>query len=724
MGFELQPQRRRAVLQSSAQEEARQSDSSIAAQRQLFLELRRRRQYKRLMQCVMNWRSKGLIPERRGAGAHVDNASSASGSGGEVLFNAEEALRGLIFNSTGNQWEKALRECPEFFAITLREPTAALQFLRKTSVDTLTRYVLWLLQGGCTASPLRSPASPHEQGVAWETVASLCFALRPHMMQTTKVVKTDLLQAVLRALRTEAAALGAKSGTQRGVKSGGATLMNDTHCQAMRSVVECLCAPLTRHHEAQVRFVGLPLFAEVGVALCDCGVTIPSALAQCVFLCLGNNQQCPWSELPLPPPPAASGQSTALERETLITMLNAAPSERWVSALRLLQVCAERHNFDVTADHLRTVLSGMQSISINRTWQVALHVAQSIMTQHDVFPDEPSVEKMLLNLHAASWERTFEVLQLYDQNHISPPPLILRDLHVVAIKHCSWDVVLRVMQRIEDVGPRQAGFMNHLYCLRAYGCAGKCEGATDLFRGLKDVKGAFSGRSAYNEVAVAVPLLGMMEQQHWECAVRFVRAIFQQCGTELTKEGAEVALAAELLALAHIGDTIRVAAFLNRHSGDSSGLINAGDNEADYDEGTAPDAHGRRVEEVTVPPSVTELRALVMRAAQLQTLLGMEHLNAPIRLVLDLLAVEPQRRRITSERDAELIGLSRRGGAARPPLYLPPQHVQRQHEWLATTLGKMVRHDEQRFGAAAQQAVAEAMTHVGAGPAYLKAALL
>ncbi|EAN94495.1 hypothetical protein C3747_186g19 [Trypanosoma cruzi] len=746
LGFALQrpqSQRRRASLHftdsnnddGEEEEEEERAGYNAVMQRQLFLELRRRRRYKDLMQCVMNWKSKGLLPTRRRTGerdsdgirkaSDEESFSQPMGVSGtektltDVVapFNAEEALRGLIFNtsssstlygSSGGQWEEALRECPEFFIITLQEPTAALQFLRKTSVEMVTRFALCLLQGDITAQLTHAPSTVHnrpEQRVAWETIASLCFALRPHLLHAKKVVKVDLLQAVLRALREEAATIGDNFMARR---SANPSIANDARLLAMRSAVESLCASLSHQQkEAQARFIGLPLFIEVAVALRDCGVQVPSALAQCVFLCLGDSQLHQWNEM------SSSGSQAPVGRELLVTLLSSPPTDRWVSALRLLRLCDERREFVVTAAHLRCILSGLQSISISHTWQTALCVANSIMNQYDIFPDDASVEKLMLNLHAASWQRAFEVLHLYDKNHIAPPPQLLRDLHVVAMKHSSWDVVLRVMQWIEEVGSEQASFMNHVYCLRAFGCAGKWKEAMELLKRLKGISGLeMSGRSVFNEVTVAVPVMGMVENEHWESVVRFVVTLFRQCGAKLTREGREVALAAELLALLRIGDVARLAFFLNRHSGEP---MDAHDVAAGKYADDDPQLEG-----FGVPSFVEELRAIVQRAMELHSLCGMEHLNAPIRLVYDIIAGEEYRR----NHHAERIGPVTRGMPPQRPLYLPPLHVQAQYESFATALGKMIRREERLFSVATQQAVAEAMSKAGAGSAYLKAALL
>ncbi|EKF39754.1 hypothetical protein MOQ_000015 [Trypanosoma cruzi marinkellei] len=744
LGFALQrpqSQRRRASLHitdannDDGEEAEAEAGYNAVMQRQLFLELRRRRRYKDLMQCVMNWKSKGLLPTRRRTGeresdgirkASEEKSSShsvgVSGTGTTstdvvAAFNAEEALRGLIFNtssssslygSSGGQWEEALRECPEFFIITLQEPTAALQFLRKTSVEMVTRFVLCLLQGDNTAHLTHAPSTLHnrpEQRVAWDTIASLCFALRPHLLHAKKVVKVDLLRAVLRALREEATTIGDSFMARR---SANPSMANDARLLAMHSAVESLCASLShQQHEAQVRFIGLPLFIEVAVALRDCGVQIPSALAQCVFLCLGDSQLHQWNELSL------AGSQAPVGRELLVTLLSSSPADRWVSALRLLRLCDERREFVVTAVHLRCILSGLQSISISHTWQTALCVANSIMRQYDIFPDEASAEKLMLNLHAASWQRAFEVLHLYDKNHIAPPPQLLRDLHVVAMKHSSWDVVLRVMQWIKEVGPEQATFMNHVYCLRAFGCAGKWKEAVEVLKNLKGISGRdMRGRSVFNEVTIAVPVMGMVENEQWESVVRFVVTLFRQCGAELTREGREVALAAELLALLRIGDVARLAFFLNRHNGEPRDAHDiAAETYADDDP---------QLEGLGMPSSVEELRAIVQRAMELHSLCGMEHLNAPIRLVYDIIASEKYRR----NHHAERIGPVTRGMLPQRPLYLPPLHVQAQYESFATVLGKMVRHEERLFSVVTQQTVAEAMSKVGAGSAYLKAALL
>ncbi|RNE99927.1 hypothetical protein TraAM80_07911 [Trypanosoma rangeli] len=575
----------------------------------------------------------------------------------------------------------------------------------------VTRLALCLLREDTTTYMPPGASTAHNLSrprVAWETVASLCFALQPHLLHEKKVVKMDLLQAILRALRLEAgeaAATGEKATARRSTNSSAAS---STRLVAMRSAVEVLCVSLShQQQEAQARFIGLPLFIEVAIALRDSGVRVPNALVQCVFLCLGDSQRYQWSE------PSPLSSQAPRDREMLVNILNSPPAERWVSALRLLRLSNEQNDFTVAPAHLRCFLSGLQSISISRTWQTALSAAQCIMTQYHVFPDEASTEKLMLNLHAASWQRAFGVLQLYERNYVTPSPQILRDLHVVAMKHGSWDLVLRVMQEIEAAGAEQARFMNYVYCLRAFGCAGKWEEAAGLFKKLKNISDVGrSGRSAYNEVTVAVPVMGMVEHKQWEAVVRFVVTICHQCGAALTHEGREVALAAELLALARMGHVARLARFLNRHSG-VKGDANGG-------AAGAYAADDTPLEELGLLPSVTELRALLLRAAELHTLCGMEQLNAPIRLVYDIIASDTHHRHHYAER----IGPVTRRTPPQRPLYLPPHHLRTQHDNFAAALGVLIRRDERLFDAAAQQSVAEAMTKLGAGPAFLKAALL
>ncbi|ORC83608.1 uncharacterized protein TM35_000631080 [Trypanosoma theileri] len=733
-------------------------------QQELFMEFRRRRRYKELIQCVMNWKFKGLIPSRKKMSKGIDLnddsirmgldnnyrelSSSYTTTGvaaSETPFNAEEALRGLIFNaSSSNHWVEALRECPAFFITTLREPTAALQFLRKTSVETVTHFILFILRGGNATNTNTSsntnnnttnttanvfshpPVLAHgllEQRVAWDTIASLLFALRPHLERERKVVKEDLLHAMLNALREEAAVIittttkDNSSITARERVRAATAAANDTRRQSIQSAVEGLCVCLSQRNEAQTRFIGLPLFTEIALTLRDCGIAIPSALLQCIFLCISDAQRYQRCD------PSNSLSSSSLqcsaERELLMNILSDAPADRWVPGLQLLQLCSAKEDFVVSDAHLRCVLSGLQSISITRMWEAALNTAQFIMTEYHVFPDESSVEKLMLNLHAASWERAFEVVKLYEKKHIAVPSQTLRDLQVVAMKHSSWDVVLNLMQQIEESGKQQAGFMNYIYCLRAYGCAGKWKEAATLFKHMKNVQGV-DEHSVYNEVTVAVPVLGMMDRQKWECVLFFVREICRQCGDELTKEGREVTLASVLLSFVHMGNTVGVASFLNTYSGDKSKLPKSSSSSSSSSSSAADIYTLEDIVQLQFPPaSVEELREIVERAAQLQTLLGMEHLNAPIRLVFDLLATEQHRR----HHQAEHIGHTVRNSTVRPSMYVPPQHVQAQQERLATALGEFVRRDENLFSGAAQQAVAEAMSKIGAGPAYLKAAL-
>ncbi|CBH13637.1 hypothetical protein, conserved [Trypanosoma brucei gambiense DAL972] len=744
MAFALQRSGKKAALTSGrveTEESVGVDGEMLNTQQRIFRELSRRHRYRELIQCVINWKSRGLIPVKHKSVADVrcvssdgsidehhkvsgDGNGSTMGAGSsretsinrDIVFNAEQALQSLIFNSTsGKQWEEAMQHHQAFFIHMLRDPMAAQQLLRKTDVGFFSQLLLSLLRdSNTTTTTLSSPSQAcgfREQATPWDTIASMCFALRSHVGQQKKVLKVELLHALLSALRREAKTVtvtreNAGFNSRSNVVSAAATSMmrslpDDIGDRAMRSSVEGLCVPLVHHNEAQARFIGLPLFVDLALAMCDCGVPVTNALVQCMLLCLGNMQRHQLSEtVPVP-------QTKALkrERELIMSLVTEPRAVRWLPALRLLQTCSEQHHFLVTSAHLRCLLGGLQSISIRQTWPAALSAASFLMTRHHIFPDEASVEKLMLNLHAASWQRVFEVLRLYDRKHIQPSPTILRDLHVVAMKHSSWDTVLRVMQSIKDVGHQQAGFMNYVYCLRAYGCAGKWNSAVKLFMQLKDVPRIGLPRPALNEKTVAVPVIAMMENNHWEEVIHFANTVWKKCGAGLTVEGAEVTRAATLLSLVHIGESQRVATFLNNCCGQRNARgTNAS---ASADGNLIPDTGSSEV-----------LRGIVVRAAQLQTLLGMEHLNSPIRLVFDLLGADKDGDK------AEQFSVDTRSRSPRPQLYLPPQHIQHQHEWFATTLGHMTRHDERLFCAAAQQAVAEAMSSIGVAPVYLKAALL
>ncbi|KAG8343436.1 hypothetical protein TRVL_05733 [Trypanosoma vivax] len=697
-------------------------------QRQIFTELSQRRRFRELMQCVVHWQVMGLIPPGRqsvtanravkgrtpprDAGLDClrhDTSSSSSEGGTESAFDARSALQSLIFNaSSGNQWEEALRTFPSFFVDTLRDPSAALQLLRKTNVDTVTRILLFALKGDDSSeqrvtSHLRGSAHCLSgAGVMWDSVSSLCLALRPHFTRGMKTMKVTLLRALLQALKRQphAALLdGASPLTSRLLNRGmfpnretsTRPLPSEAWCRAVRSSVEGICISMTHYQEAQARFVGLPIFIELATSLYNCGVPIPNALVQCVFLCLGDCQQLESNTSDQGVP---VGSGLMQERELVLSFANAPSTKRWLPALQLLDVCSEKQRFVVTAAHLRTLLSGIQSISIASEWRTALCVASSMMARHHVFPDEESVLKIMLNLHSASWQRAFEVLTLYESRHISPSPIILRNLHVVSMKHSSWDVVLRLMSEIKSFGSNHTSFMNYVYCLRAYGCAGKWECAAELFRQLKFLPDLVLSRPPYNEVTVGVTVLGFMDYKHWEAVVHFLAAVYADCGRDITPEGCEVSLAAELLALMHIGEASRVASFLNAHCEQRHSLQKVSG------------CYNVRSSDV------------VAKAAQLQTLLGMGHLNAPIRLVYDILSVE------TDGGLAEDISCMARGSTKRSPLYLPQSHVRSQHEWFATTVGQLVRKDEALFTAAAQQVVAEGMCAIGSAKAFLEATLL
>nr|CCC92332.1 conserved hypothetical protein [Trypanosoma congolense IL3000] len=715
-------------------------------QQQLFKELSRRHRYNELMQCVVNWKSRGLIPTKqskaslrrleadgvdgtqpRGSNEQVDGAVTASvpfqatstdASEGATetvtIFNAEKALQALLFTSTsGSQWEEAMRHHPTFFVQMLRDPTAALQLLRKIGPEALSKLLLSVLIN-CNAGTAVS-ASPwmgrvQDGDISWDVVASLCFVLRQHITHRKKVENVDILQALRDALRKGAndttiikdgaMKFGPEAAAQRGTASTVATQSFSNHrVRAIRSSVEGLCAALAHHNEPQARFIGLLLFADIALALCNCCVALPNSLVQCIFLCIGDPQCHGQRELG----PPSSVDAIQWDRKLVTELISAPPAERWLPALQLLQKCSQQRCFVVTSAHLRCLLSGLQSVSVRRMWAAALSAASSLITQQHIFPDEQSMEKLMLNLHAASWKRAFEVLKLYEKKHVPPSPIILRDLHVVAMKHGTWDMVLRVMHKIEEVGHQQAGFMNYVYCLRAFGCAGKWDKAAKMFAQLKDVPGAIPSRSAFNENTVAVPALAMMENNHWEEVMQFMKSIWMIVGPELTREGAEVSRAAEFLALVHIGDIERVASFLNSYCGYPSNAA-------------AAKARTKGLDSTVL--SSGELRAVVVRAAQLQTLLGMEHLNAPVRLVFDLLSTDK------SDANVERITSSTRSRSSRQVLYLPPQHVQKQYKWMAVTMGRMVRDGEHLFCPPAQQVVAEAMSAIGAGSVYLEVALM
>ncbi|CAG9572061.1 conserved hypothetical protein [Leishmania major strain Friedlin] len=595
---------------------------------------------------------------------------------------------------------------------------------------------LLLSQAASKPAPCEDVAAA---ATCWRALAALLFPLHPYIHAQSKTGKEKFLSALLAALdetkhmiaadrvhsRPTSSAAGcgvsvslpAQGGTRvhRGCRMP--VVLSDKARYAIKAAVESVCSPLLSH-EPQVRFIRLHMFGQLAKALGDLGVPVPNALAQCLFLCMADTVG----------PPLSLGASDA-SSDSVTTYLSCAPSVRWLHALAMLEAAHRASAYRISAAHERAILSGLQSISITRTWTSALRTVAAFEMRYQLMPDERTLPTLLLNFKQQSWQDAFRVLRYVpggEADHASPS--ILRDLQLVALKHASWVVPLRLMTHLQH---RQAdGFMNYLYCLCAAARSGRTELALHFFRSLRHGRGRHSASlslSPYNELTVAVAAVAMLDYDQAEALVSFsarvaamraagdtaavaVEAAAEPGSPLLTVDGRRMTQAAHACALLALHRHCDLASFL---------------------------------QECTA----TSLPAVLRRVVVLHCLLGLGHLHAPVRLVFDVIGYQgsmlpanavprppgadqsPEKVFLTAvaadqQRDGTFETRQRGTAERRQRLYIPVAHQRRQKKALATAWGRFMRDQEAALPPHVTHLVAESMVEEGVGAEYLTAALL
>jgi hypothetical protein len=582
----------------------------------------------------------------------------------------------------------------------------------------------------------------------WRALAALLLLLHPYWCTQSKAEKEKLLQALNGALdatrraHTAAAERSLREGRphseQMPLTAVWRPLTQPTHglsdkcLRALKATVESVCSPLL-HHEPQVRFLRLGTFSAAAQYLSALGVAIPNALMQCLFLCMADSAAAAGSHdngsSPLQKPDASHAVVDVVEADgavmdtkvALHNFLSTSPADRWLPALAMLHAAHRRQDFRVTAAHERALLSGLQSVSITRTWPAALRVVAECERAFAVTPDERTLPTLLLNLKQQSWQDAFRVLRWVPGGEAAAAsPAILRDLQLVALKHASWEVPLRLMTVLQE---RHAdGFMNYVYCLCAAARGGQAEVAFEYFCSLRRGRGrhtAWQAVSPFNELTVAVAAVAMLEFGHDDALHYFSqRVLSMQAGAAageshgVSRKGSVGSSPPELTAdgklMAQAAD---VAALLN----------------------------GRRHEElsdVLTALPVESLSPVLRRFVALRCLLGMGHLNAPIRLVFDVLGSNSSPLQQCVHREfLDTVAATQvtegtfetrqRGSAARcKHLFIPVGHQRRQRAQAAAQLGTFVKAKEADLPPHVVQSIAETMVEEGVGAEYMTAALL
>ncbi|KAG5481949.1 hypothetical protein LSCM1_05661 [Leishmania martiniquensis] len=624
---------------------------------------------------------------------------------------------------------------------TLTKEAGALARLQRTRADNLgisapASTASLLAQAEWKSAPCDGAAAAE---TCWQALAALLFPLHPYIHAQPKTRKEKLLSALLSAIDGTAcmmagdrapstpswSAAGCGGSATRPTQDGAGlqrgrmtpVALSDKTRHAIKAAVESVCSPLLGH-EPQVRFIRLSTFGVLARALRGLGVPVPNALAQCLFLCMADTAVAPLDS-------GASGCCS----DPVFKYLSCPPSSRWLHALAMLSSAHRESTYRVSAAHERALLSGLQSVSITQTWTTALRTVAELERTYNITPDERTLPTLLLNLKQKSWQDAFRVLRYVPgQEADRASPSVLRDLQLVALKHASWVVPLRLMTHLQQ---RQAdGLMNYLYCVCAAARSGDSGLTFEFFQSLKGGRGRHSvlrGLSPYNELTVAVAAVAMLDYGQEEALVSFsarvaampvdsdagdfaVKAEAESGNPLLTVDGLSMAQAAHACALLA----------LHRYEALTS-LLKA-----------CPAA---------------SLRAVLRRVVVLQCLLGLDHLRAPVRLVFDVVGYGGstlQRSEVPSPEDANqnpsktfLVAVAagqkrdgtfetRQRGTAerRQHLYIPNAHQRRQKKALAAGWGLFMRYQEAALPPHVARLVAESMVEEGVGAEYLKVALL
>ncbi|KPA77798.1 hypothetical protein ABB37_06623 [Leptomonas pyrrhocoris] len=775
----------------------RRSPAAVALHREqhaIVVELQRRGAVAEVLQCIVNWQRRQLLRPDAETTKKRGSVDKAKGSADFLLLDGVGAAKSVLFpgaartiasgaasaflaghlsetNRSSNS-SPAAGKPPRYSALQLAHirqaaaahPVLVARCLRDRAVcDRLLRHagdasvaeVAFLFmrvvaaRGSPAASspaPRRTVASPSPSLLTdplaleayWRALAVLLPLLHSYWRRQSKAEKEKLLQALIEALRTTQEETATHQGTPRDITATAQQTalpsviarsfssptsasppppaeLTEKCRRAIKASVESVCSPLL-HHEPQVRFLRLDTFGDVALRLTALRVAVPNALAQCLFLCLADTAAA-----------CRSGSGGGGGREehdaaeeaahALGSFLAASPCDRWLPALAMLHVAHRHHDFHVTAAHERALLSGLQSVSIAKTWAAALRVVAECAEAFNAAPDERTLPTLLLNLKQQSWQDAFRVLQWVPGGELSAAsPPTLRDLQLVALKHASWEVPLQLMTVLRE--RRADGFMNHLYCLCAASRGGQADVAFQYFCSLQFGRGrhvAWRGVSPFNELTVAVAAVAMLDCEHLDALHRFTQRVLSMQNTAGPDD------AADADAVAPPGLTL-----------DGRWMAQAA-NIAALLPGSARDTE---LVALLLSLPVDDVQRVLRRFVALRCLLHMEHLNAPIRLVFDVLGhgSSPQQQRahcgflasVESSQIGEGTFETRQHSTneRRKHLYIPMAHQRRQKKEAAMQLGLFIKANESAMPPSVVQQVAETMVAEGVGAEYMTAALL
>ncbi|KPI89322.1 hypothetical protein ABL78_1551 [Leptomonas seymouri] len=753
-------------------------------QRAIVTELRRRGAVAEVLQCIVNWQHRQLLrpdPETVRERASTDRRSHQNamllfdglGAAKSVLFPGETQVvaRGTApsFTAGSSSGSTAVGEPPRYsaqqldhinqaatahpllVAQCLRDRAVCDRFLRHARDASVADFVFVILRAiadlkrraTLSTAPARATTFPLASSsladqplleAYWRALATLLPLLHPYWRSQPKAEKEKLMQALGEALEATQklsselwtsqsdGAVAQPSTTAMTIRHSSISKppgeLSDKCRRAIKASVESVCSPLL-HHEPQVRFLRLPTYGQVALRLTALRVALPNALVQCCFLCLAETDSSDHDRSHnsvLPTLTDAEGASGAEDAgRALKSFLFAAPADRWLPALAMLHAAHRRDDFRITSSHERALLSGLQSVSITKTWEAALRVVAECQRRFNITPDERTLPALLLNLKQQSWQDAFRVLQWVPGGEPSAAsPLILRDLQLVALKHASWEVPLRFMAWLKE---RHAdGFMNYLYCLCAASRGGRADAAFLHFSSLRLGRGrhvAWRGVSPFNELTMAVAAVAFLDYGHFDALQDFVQQVLRM-ETPATADGSGGEDAATR-ALTQDGRLMAQAASIAALLGSK---------------------RYRELVEFLLGLPVDVLRPVLRRFMALRCLLGMGHLNAPVRLVFDVLgySISPQQQRthsgfLSSVESIQIVEgtfeTRQRGtNARRGRLFIPVAHQRRQKVEAATQLGNFMKVSESALPPPVVQHVAETMVEEGVGAEYMTAALL
>ncbi|EPY23583.1 hypothetical protein STCU_07642 [Strigomonas culicis] len=657
----------------------------------------------------MNWLQRNLLA------AHKSNWGSDDPSNEHYHYDGVRAFRDALFPlpkegvlrepSGDEEWKKVVDTYPFLFARCFRDEDTVRRLATEKGEHAILYAVQKLLDTVATQytstdrarlrpqSLMPSPptrAARSELATLWRCISPLLRVWHQQRARVRRAAREGVLSSFLDAITATAA--------------HGDAVADRQMVNAIRHSAESLCSSLL-HNEALVRGIGLDYFA--GVARClrdDLRTTLPNAVVHCLLLSMGQ-------------PTALTAGDDALHR-----YLAAPAKQRWLPALSLVEQGHGERAFRVTGSHLRALLSGLQSISIPETWRQALQCTEVFEQRYAVLPDAAGALKLILNLEQQSWQRAFDVLRYFKGGDKASerkrsgkavldelvPTRVLRDLQLLTVKHAAWQTTLQLMDSLRAADrhakteKKVVGFMNVLYCVYAAATAGNVDLAVHYFVALSTVPGV-KGTSPFNEITVATAMVAMLDRGHYDGVVRLAARLLAELTKgdghrpSLTRDGYSMCIAALLLGALLSGDYARVTRTFER-------LLRQ-----QADGGAPADAVLKDIR-----------RNVLDRSLVLFAMTGMTHLNAPIRLIFDVLGSESVYSYYEEGDDFE--GRQRLTNKHRRPLYIPPQHCHANNATLAKAFGLYQKQleSEKDTTATISTLLAETMTTGGVGMEYLQ----